>query len=217
MSTFSNSAKCTVAIIAGGKSSRMGTDKSFVVLDGKPLIEHVLAQVADLGQDETILITNRPDDYAHLGLPMHGDVIPEKGSLGGIYTAIHHSRSPYTQVIACDTPFVKPDLLRHLLGLRAAPDGPFDVIVPRVKAYPQGLHGLYSKDCLPPIRERMDADRLHVIGFYPKVRLRYVDEEEYAPFDPTGVSFFNVNTPEELEQAHRIVAGEPYTPIDSES
>jgi molybdopterin-guanine dinucleotide biosynthesis protein A len=214
---ISPSVTFTVAIIAGGKSSRMGTDKSFVVLDGKPLIEHVLSHVADLGQDETILITNRPDDYAHLNLPMYGDVIPEKGSLGGIYTAIHYSRSLYTQVIACDTPFVKPDLLRHLLALRAAPDGPFDVIVPRVKAYPQGLHGLYSKDCLAPIRERIDADRLHVIGFYTKVRLRYVDEEEYAPFDPIGVSFFNINTPEELAQAHRIAAGEPYTPADSES
>src|SRR5690348_11953504 len=102
--------KLTVAIMAGGKSSRMGTDKSFVVLVGKPLIEHVIARVSNLGQDETILITNKPDAYAHLGLSMYGDVIPDKGSLGGIYSAIHHSRSDYTLTVACDTPFVSPEL-----------------------------------------------------------------------------------------------------------
>lgn len=196
--------RLTVAIIAGGKSSRMGTDKSFVRLAGKPLIEHLLARITDLGQDETILITNRPDAYRHLGLTMHSDVIPEKGSLGGIYTAIYHSATPYTLAIGCDMPFVSPALLRFMIGLIDAPDGPFDVIVPRVENYPEGLHAVYGKTCLEPIRERIDADRLNVIGFYPKVRARYIDEPEYTPFDPRGLSFFNVNTPEELEQAQRI-------------
>jgi len=206
------STKFTVAIIAGGKSSRMGTDKAFVVLNNKSLIEHVIDQVSSLGQSETILIANRPDAYAHLRLPMYTDVVPEKGSLGGIYTAIFYSQNPYTLTIACDTPFVKPDLLRYMLSLLNASDGPFDVVVPRVKEFPQGLHAIYSKACLVPIRERMDADRLHVIGFYPKVRVRYLTEGEYAPFDPQGVSFFNVNTPDELEYARRIAAGEPYQP-----
>jgi molybdenum cofactor guanylyltransferase len=197
----------TIAILAGGKSSRMGTDKSFVVLAGKPLIEHVVARVSDLGQDETILITNKPDVYAHLGLPMYGDVIPEKGSLGGIYSAIHHSRSKYTLTVACDTPFVSAELFRYMIGLREEAGGPYDVIVPRFEKYPQGLHAIYSKACLEPIRERMDADKLHVIGFYPKVRVRYLEEPEYERFDAKGLSFFNVNTPEELAQAAGIAAG----------
>src|SRR5688500_13381989 len=107
----------TLAIIAGGKSSRMGTDKSFVPLAGKPIIEHIISRTTDLGQETTILITNRPADYAHLGLPMYADVFPEKGSLGGIYTAIQYSRSPYTLTIACDMPFVNPALLQHMLSL----------------------------------------------------------------------------------------------------
>ncbi len=198
----------TVAIMAGGKSSRMGTDKSFVVLAGKPLIEHALARVSDLGQDETILITNKPEAYSHLGLPMYGDVIPDKGSLGGIYTAIHYSRSEYTLTVACDTPFVSPELFRYMIGLREAEGGPYDVIVPRFEKYPQGLHAIYRKACLEPIRERMDADKLHVIGFYPKVRVRYLEEPEYEQFDAKGLSFFNVNTPEELAQAEAIAAGD---------
>jgi molybdopterin-guanine dinucleotide biosynthesis protein A len=197
----------TVAINAGGKSSRMGTDKSFVPLLGRPMIEHVVARLSGLGQDETILITNQPDAYAYLGLPMYADLIPDKGSLGGIYTAIHYSQSPDTLVVACDMPFVNADLLRYMIGLRTAEGGPFDVIVPRVEKYPEGLHAIYSKACLGPIRDSLDADRLKVIGFYGKVRVRYLDEPEYTPFDPKGLSFFNANTPEELEQARRL-AGE---------
>jgi molybdenum cofactor guanylyltransferase len=197
----------TVAIMAGGKSSRMGTDKAFVRLAGKPLIEHVMARVSDLGQDETILITNKPDAYAHLGLPMYGDVIAEKGSLGGIYTAIHYSRSAYTLTVACDTPFASAELFKYMIGLRDEAGGPYEVIVPRFEKYPQGLHAIYGKACLELIRERMDADKLHVIGFYPKVRVRYLEEPEYERFDAKGLSFFNINTPEELAEAERIAAG----------
>src|SRR5215204_4778498 len=108
----------TIAISAGGKSSRMGTDKAFVNILGKPLIEHMIERVADVGQEETILITNRLADYAHLTLPMYKDVLPDKGSLGGIYSAIYHSTHPYTLVLACDMPFVSTDLLRYMAALR---------------------------------------------------------------------------------------------------
>lgn len=191
----------TVAIIAGGKSSRMGTDKSFVEIGGKPVIEHLIQRVTNLGQAETLLITNRPDEYAHLNLPMVGDVLPDKGSLGGIYTAIYYSQNPYTLTLACDMPFVSADLLKYMLSLR---DG-FDVVVPRVDQYPQGLHAVYGKACSDPIRQRLDADRLKVMGFYEAVHVRYIDEPEYQPFDPKGLSFFNINTPEELEQARQLL------------
>jgi len=81
-----NHSHFSVAIMAGGKSSRMGTDKSFVPLLGKPMIEHVIERLAGLGQEETLLITNRLDDYRHLGLPIYQDVIPGKGSPELIYT-----------------------------------------------------------------------------------------------------------------------------------
>ena len=192
----------TVAVIAGGKSSRMGTDKAFAAIQGKPLIEHMLSRIADLGQDETILITNRPADYASLRLPTYTDVIPEKGSLGGIYTALCHSQQPYTLVLACDMPFVNASLLRHMAGL--CQDDQFDVIVPRVERYPEGLHAIYSQACLQPIRERIDDDQLKVISFYGRVRVRFLDEAEYLSYDPKKLSFFNVNTPEELAEAQRL-------------
>lgn len=194
----------TIAINAGGKSSRMGSDKSFVDLLGQPMIEHILARVSSLGQAETILITNKPAEYAHLGLPLYTDVLPDKGSLGGIYTALHHSASDYTLVIACDMPFINPDLLRYMVGLVDTADASYDVIVPRVEGYPEGLHAIYRKTCLPFIRERLDADRLKIIGFYDSVRVRYIDEPEYLPLDPRKLSFLNINTPEELAAAQRL-------------
>jgi molybdopterin-guanine dinucleotide biosynthesis protein A len=192
----------TIAISAGGKSSRMGTDKSFVHILGKPLIEHIIERVADVGQKETILITNRLADYAHLTLPMYSDVLPDKGSLGGIYSAIYHSSHEYTLVIACDMPFASTDLLRFMAALR---DGDqYDVIVPRVDGYPQGLHALYSRKCLEPIRKRLDKDELKVIGFYDDVRVRHIDKDEYEQFNEKGLAFYNVNTPEELKEARKL-------------
>lgn len=193
----------TVAISAGGQSSRMGTDKSFVEVAGQPIIDRVMSRVADLGQRETILITNRPEDYAHLGLPMYPDVMPGKGSLGGIYTALHYSTQPHTLVVACDMPFLNEDLLRYMLNLI---DDTVDVMVPRVDKYPQGLHAIYSQACLRPIKEQLDADRLKVIGFYGKVRVRYLDEDDYKRFDPEGRAFMNINTPGDLEEARRLAA-----------
>jgi molybdopterin-guanine dinucleotide biosynthesis protein A len=80
---FAMTLPVTVALLAGGKSSRMGTDKAFVRVLGRPLIEDILAQVDGLGA-ETLIVTNRPDDYRYLGLPLFGDVLPDKGALGGI-------------------------------------------------------------------------------------------------------------------------------------
>ncbi|MFN8373596.1 MAG: molybdenum cofactor guanylyltransferase [Anaerolineae bacterium] len=191
----------TIAISAGGKSSRMGTDKSFVPLLGKPMIEHVLQRVSGLGRDETILITNQPELYAYLKLPLFTDVLPDKGSLGGIYTALHYSKSDYTLCVACDMPFLNPKLLRHLIDLSQS--GAADVIVPRVEGYPEGLHAVYSKACLAPIRARLDADKLKIIGFYDDVRVRYVNEPEWRALDPDGLSFQNINTPDELRDAQQ--------------
>lgn len=184
----------TVAIQAGGKSARMGVDKSFVLFQGRPMIEIVRDSVAGLG-DELILITNKPDQYAHLGLPMYGDVYPEHGPLGGIYTALYYARFPHTLVVACDMPWLQRPLLAYMLSLRDTAD----IIAPRWDRFPEPLHAVYGKACLGPIEENLKAQRLKITGFYGRVNVRFVDREEIARFDPEGRSFVNVNTPEELD------------------
>jgi len=189
----------TVAILAGGKSSRMGTDKSFVRVLGRPLIEDVLAHVAGIGA-EIIIVTNRPEDYRYLGLPLFTDVLPDKGALGGIYTALHSSSQPHTLCVACDMPFVVRPLLDNLISL--IPEG--DAIIPRLNGEAEPFRAIYSQACLAPIRAALDAGKMRVISFFPDVRVRFVDEPEIDRFDPQHLSFFNVNTPEDLEQARRL-------------
>lgn len=189
-------------VLAGGKSSRMGTDKSFVSLLGRPLIEEVLARVEGLGA-ETLIVTNRPDDYRYLGLPLVSDVIPDRGALGGVYTAIHAARNPYALVVACDMPFLNRDLLAYLISLRTG----YDVVVPRLSGVPEPLHAVYARTCLQPIHRNLQSGRLKIVSFFPEVRMRSVDEPEIDRFDPHHLSFINVNTPEELAQA-RSLAGE---------
>ena len=193
----------SLAIIAGGQSRRMGRDKAFVDLAGKALIEHVIERSANLGQAETILITNKPAQYAHLGLPMHRDILPNKGSLGGIYTALVQAGSPEVLVLACDMPFVNTDLLRYMVDQISAD---IDIIVPTVDGYPQGLHAIYRRTCIEPITEQLAADRLKIIRFYDRMRVRYLDETDYAVFDPQGRSFANLNTPEELANAEQLLS-----------
>lgn len=192
----------SVAILAGGQSLRMGANKALVRVGGRPIIERIIERVEPLG-DELVIITNTPADFAYLDLPVHTDLIPGKSTLGGVYTAIAKTRHDHTLVVSCDAPFLNPDLLCYLIGLRHG----FDAVVPlNREGYPQSLHTVYGKACLDPIHRRIIADRLRVIGFFPDVRIREVTPAEIDPFDPERLSFVNVNTPEDLEAARGIAA-----------
>lgn len=183
----------TVAIQAGGKSSRMGRDKSFVPFQGRPMIEVVRDHVAGLG-DELILITNNPEPYAYLDLPIYGDIYRDHGPLGGIHSALLHARSPHVLMVACDMPWLNRDLLAYLITLRHTAD----IIVPRWGKFPEPLHALYSKGCLAPVEKHLEAEDLKIVRFYNDVTVRYVDREEIARFDAQGRSFTNINRPQDL-------------------
>jgi molybdopterin-guanine dinucleotide biosynthesis protein A len=186
----------TTVIMAGGKSSRMGTDKSFVPLLGKPMVEHVLDSVEGLGEQE-IIITNKPDDYAYLGLPMYGDIYHDKGPLGGFHSALTHAATQYILVVACDMPWLNRDLLEYMISIRETAD----IIVPRWEKYPEPLHAVYSHNCLAPITANLEADILKITAFFGKVSTHFLDQKTIAQYDTHGQSFNNVNTPEDLEQA----------------
>jgi molybdenum cofactor guanylyltransferase len=187
------SSDLTVAIMAGGRSSRMGVDKSFVPYLGRPLINHVLERTANLGRD-TIVITNRPDDYAHLGLPMFEDVYRDMGPLGGFHAALTYAATPYALIVACDMPWLQRALLEHQIGLRHTAD----IVVPRWNKFPEPMHAIYSQACLPHITTNLEAGLLKLVAFYGRVTVRYLDQEEICRFDPQGKSFRNINTPEDL-------------------
>jgi len=160
------------------------------------MIETVLETVAGLG-DETLLITNKPDDYKHLNLPMVGDLFPDHGPLGGIYTAVHAATHPHALVVACDMPWLNRPLLEYMISLCHKAD----VIVPRWEKFPEPLHAIYSKVCLDPIEEKLKEKRLKITGFFGQVAVQFVERAEIEKFDEDGRSFANINSPEDLEEA----------------
>lgn len=205
----SRPAALTVAVLAGGQSSRMGTDKAFVRVLGRPLIELVLEPLQGLGA-ETLIITNHPEPYRYLGLPLFPDVLPAMGALGGLYSALHYSTQPHTLCAACDMPFVVPALLDYLLALRADADA----VIPRLPAAATGaleaepFRAVYARAaCLGPIRAALDAGRRRVITWFPDVRVRFVEAAEIDRLDPRRLSFINVNTPQDLEAARQLPGG----------
>jgi molybdopterin-guanine dinucleotide biosynthesis protein A len=186
----------TTAIMAGGKSSRMGTDKALVPLLGKPMIEQVLERVSGLG-DEQIIITNSPRKYRYLGLPLFSDIYENHGPLGGLHAALAKATYDHVLVVACDMPWLNHALLEYMVSIRRSAD----VIVPRWTRFPEPLHAVYSKACLEAVTTCLEAETLKLIAFYSQVRVRYLEREELARFDSRGRSFANINTPEDLSQA----------------
>jgi molybdopterin-guanine dinucleotide biosynthesis protein A len=189
----------TGAILAGGRSTRMGTNKALLEFAGVQIIEGLLEKIRPLFS-ETLIIANDPDPYRDLGVPIWPDLIPEKGSLGGIFTAVHFSTFPQIFCIACDMPLANAAVIAYL---RDQSPG-YDVVVPRTAEGYQPLHAVYSKTCLPHMEAMIRADRLKIDRLFPAVRVRTVEEAELRPLDPSLLCFINVNTREELEAAARL-------------
>ena len=194
--------RVTGVIQAGGRSTRMGgRPKALMELGGRPIVERVLAAVAP-AVDDLLLVTNTPDLYASLGLPMVADVYPDAGSLGGIYSGLKAAPGEAAFTVACDMPFLHPAVVR-LVVARA---GEADVVIPRVGGQLETLHACYAKSCLPHIEERILAGRLKIVGFFERVRVVEIAEAEVARHRDPAIVFMNVNTPEELERARALAA-----------
>jgi molybdopterin-guanine dinucleotide biosynthesis protein A len=146
-------------------------------------------------------VTNSPELYASLGLPMVPDVFPDGGSLGGIYSGLLAASGDAAFTVACDMPFLMPEVAR-LVTDRA---GEADVIVPRIGEQWETLHACYAKACLAPIETRLRAGRLKIVGFYDEVRVLSIPAGEIARYRAPEVVFMNVNTPEELEAARVLL------------
>ena len=183
-------------ILAGGKSLRYGKNKGLAKINGIPLIERVVQVMNSLFQ-HLIIITNTPDEYAYLRLPMHEDLIKRIGPLGGIFTGLSVISNNAGFFVACDMPLLNRELIRHMVENK----NDFDAVVPRVSEEKEALHALYSKRCLPAIRRLIDTGEYRVIRFFHEVSVWYVDEDEIRSFDPELRSFFNVNSPHDLRRS----------------
>jgi len=192
--------RVTGVIQAGGKSTRMGGQpKALLDLGGRRIIERVVDVVAAV-TGEVIVVTNTPELYQFLGLPMVPDVFPDHGSLGGIYSGLEAAVGEAAFTVACDMPFLHPDVAR--LVIARAHEG--DVVIPRVGEQLETMHASYAKRCLPHIADRLRSGRLKIVGFFEEVRVVEIPEADVARHRDPAIAFMNVNTPEELARARAL-------------
>lgn len=202
----------TGVILAGGASRRMGQNKALVQLGDDSLIGHVIRRIRPV-TDELLLITNTPDEYAHLGLPMHGDIVSDAGALGGVYTGLVSASHDTVLCVACDSPFLVPKLITYLISVLDDYDGVMPWTYRENPADPndhqitlQTLCAVYSKRCLPTIELMLQESELRVHALQERASIKCISPEVWQAFDPDGISFFNINTPEDLEQANAYMA-----------
>ena len=195
----------TVVIQAGGMSSRMGEDKALKPFLGRPLIQRVIDRLAPIA-DEVIVTTNRPDEYAFLGLRLIADLKPGRGALGGLYTAVASAAFSQVAVVACDMPFASDVLFEGARRLMVEEDA--DVVIAKTDEGYEPFHALYRREtCLPAIEAAIEADQWKVISWFSKVKVRELLPQEVKAFDPSGLCFWNLNTPEEFAEAEKHASG----------
>lgn len=186
----------SAAVMAGGKSRRMGRDKAWLDLgDGRPIVRRVIEVLREVA-DEVFVVAN-DERYRSLGLRIVPDRFPEGGALGGIATGVGAAAHDRVLVAACDMPFLRPEVFRLLVERSEG----HDAVVPRIGGEFETLHALYSKACLAPMERALAARKMRVISFFGDVRVLTLDEDELKAVDPELRSFTNVNTPEELAAA----------------
>ena len=184
----------TGVILAGGMSSRFGSNKALSRFDGERLILRLCKRVGAV-TDRMALITNTPEEYAFLNLDSRKDLVPRCGPIGGIYTALRTAQTPLCLCVACDMPFISPALLEYMVARSPG----YDVIVPMQDGREEPLCAVYRNTCVPAIDNRIQAGRYKITGFFDEVRVLRVAPEDAGIHDAD--MFFNINRPADYDEA----------------
>jgi molybdopterin-guanine dinucleotide biosynthesis protein A len=202
-----------VAVQAGGASRRMGQNKALMPFLGRPLIARVIDRLDPIA-GEVMVITNQPDAYAFLGVRLVSDLLPGAGPLGGLFSALQSTFLPLVASVACDMPFVSPQLLIAELNLLV--ESGADAVVPRSSHGLEPLHAIYRRDtCLPAIDTTLKAGQYRFTSFLESVNLVEFEESKLLQYDPHLLIFLNLNTPVDFHRAERIAETEGLAPGES--
>ncbi|MBI4744825.1 MAG: molybdenum cofactor guanylyltransferase [Actinobacteria bacterium] len=183
-----------------------GNNKAFIKLNSKMVIEMVISNLSRI-VSEIIISANISEDYEQFGFPVVSDEIPQQGPLGGILAGLKASSSDANIVVACDMPFLNIPLLKFLTTQIKGND----IVIPVIDGKMEPLHAVYSKNCIEPIENQFKENNFKVISFFENVKVDYVEEDVIKMFDPEKLSFFNLNTAEDVKRAREIYGwGEHY-------
>ncbi|MDH3868269.1 MAG: formate dehydrogenase accessory sulfurtransferase FdhD [Desulfuromonadales bacterium] len=191
----------TGVILAGGASLRMQSDKSLLPLQGARFIDHVHGVLNELF-DEVLIVTNSPENYTDIDCRKVPDIHVGKGVLAGIHSGLWHANHDKAFIVGCDMPFINTQVVRSI----CTEADPADVVLPVHAGGFEPLHALYRKNCINAIVEQLDAGQRRIVSFFPQVHVRNLADESWQDVDPQGLSFRNINTPEEY---FRLRGGPP--------
>ena len=193
---------CSGVILAGGMSTRFsGINKAFISINGKTVIERIYEVLSSLFE-EIILVTNDPVKYVKWNLNVVTDLFPTRSSLTGIHAGLFFSNNPYAFFTACDTPFLKKELIKTVLeGI--APD--VDIIIPEVSARPEPLCAIYSKKCFKLVESQLINGEFKIQKLLKKIRVKKIPEKILRKNDHDLSSFININTPDDLAEAQKML------------
>ena len=193
----------TGVLLAGGKSRRMGEDKRYLVVGEQTLLERGVGVLRSMFHEVLVVIAQ---DSAPLDIDARvvRDLVPDCGSLGGIYTGLIQATSPYIFTVACDMPFLNQAVITHFTNRRDTAD----IVMARLATRLHPMHALYGKGCLPAMEQMIVARQLKIqeLVSHASLRVQYVTEADLLSIDPSWRSFHNVNTPEDLEAACSLLA-----------
>lgn len=194
---------CTGIILAGGKNTRFaGTNKALLYVGAQRIFDRIYDVFRDLFQD-IILVTNDPLAYLEWDLTVVTDLFPVQSSLTGIHAGLFFMTTPYAFCVACDTPFIKKNLIQAILD-NIEPR--IDIVTPVTSEGFQPLCSVYSRQCLKPIARQLEKQELKIDRIFNKVRTKKLSEAILRQQDPDLISFYNINTPEDLAQAEEMLA-----------
>ncbi len=178
-----------IFILAGGKSSRMGEEKGLVKLHGKPMIQYLIEATSDLAQTQSI-IGHHPD-YSQFGIPVFADLIPDKGPLGGIYTALSHCKSDQALILSCDSPLIQSSTFEKIMAQTYG-----EILVGTLGNRIHPFPGIYPKSLLTKLKENLEANLLKVQAFILNNPHKLISLDQIST--NSELEFANINTQEEL-------------------
>lgn len=196
----------TGVLLAGGKSRRMGEDKRYLVVGEQTLLERGLVVLRSIFQ-EVLVVIAQDSPPLDVEARVVRDLVPDCGSLGGLYTGLTQATAPCIFVVACDMPFLDQAVIAQFTSRRATAD----IVMAKLAARLHPMHALYGKRCLPALEQMIRARQLKIqeMVSHASLRVRYVTEADLLTLDPSGRSFQNVNTPADLEVARSLLARVP--------
>ncbi len=204
MTKTANAPSCAGVILAGGLNSRFsGCNKAFIDIGERRIIDNIYGVFKPVF-DEIILVTNQPMDYLGWDVTIVTDVYPVRSSLTGIYSGLFYAKNPFIFVSACDTPFLKKEMVETVVS---AIEPGAAVVVPQTANGTEQLCAAYSKTCLSLMERQIREEIFQIKHMFRKVRVKKIPEPILREIDPELVSFFNINTREDYAKAKDWLAG----------